>query len=102
MKQPYIKPTRRMHDSGYRCFEVGYIIKMDEKGRVVEKKVLGMGSDHIHQDYLSVIDGNPFSLNMDLTKDGYIRFFSYGKQLEWDSEFGLSSMGLTVSDSIKK
>jgi hypothetical protein len=93
---PYIKPTRYKHDSGFRCFEVGYILKMSDDNKVIKKKVLGCNSDHIHQDYIQVlIDRNPvYALNMDLTMDGYIRFFSHGHQLEWNFPMGLSSMGL--------
>lgn len=39
---PYIKPTRRKHDSGYRMFEVGYIFE-DEKTKIV----IGDTADHI-------------------------------------------------------
>jgi len=98
-KQPYIKPTRFVHDSGFRCFEVGYILKMSNKNTVEEKQVLGTGSDHIYQDYMMLIgETKPFCLNMDLTKDGYIRFFSHKEELCWDSDNGFSSMGLTVKN----
>ena len=88
IKQCYIKPTRYKHDSGFRCFEVGYILKMDYKNnKVVEKKVLGTGSDHIFQDYMMLIGESPrFRINMDLTCDGYIRIFSHGGQIVWDNE----------------
>lgn len=98
-KTPYIKPTRHVHDSGYRTFEVGYILEMDNKCKVKRKQVLGEYSDHIYQDYMMVIDGKqPFCLNMDLTMDGYIRFFCHGKQLKWeDDDFATSSMGLVLA-----
>ena len=98
IKQPYIKPTRYVHDSGFRIFEVGYILEMDNNNKVKRKQVLGRCSDHIYQDYMMLIgETKPFCLNLDLTKDGYIRFFSYGKELVWDDEMALSSMALKVN-----
>jgi hypothetical protein len=97
MMQPYIKPTRHVHDSGFRTFEVGYILEMTSKNTVAKKKVLGEYSDHIFQDYMMIVDKTPiFCLNMDLTMDGYIRFFAHSGELIWDSigDFATSSMGL--------
>lgn len=76
MKTPYIKPTRRVHDSGYRIFELGY---HDGDDNITK---LGECSDHIYQDYFSP----PFRWNMDLTKKGYIRFFSHDGDLRWKHE----------------
>ena len=102
MKTPYIKPNRHVHDSGYRCFEVGYILEMTEDRKVKEKQVLGEYSDHIYQDYMMLVgESKPFSINIDLTTDGYLRFFSHGKTLAWDYESGLSSMGLKVIKEIE-
>lgn len=100
-KQPYIKPTRFKHDSGFRCFEVGYILEMSDKNKVLKKEVLGRGTDHIYQDYMMMI-GNvkPFRLNIDLTMDGYIRFFVHDRELVWGSPFGSSSMSLKVADRL--
>lgn len=104
MRQPYIKPTRYIHDSGFFCFEVGYILKIDDKNRVTEKQVLGKGSDHIYQDYSMLSSKKePFSLNMDLTRDGHIRLFTHkeGKTLAWEDETCFSSMGLILVDKPK-
>lgn len=102
-KQPYIKPTRHVHDSGWRTFEVGYILEMKDN-KVSKKEVLGEYSDHIFQDYMMLVgETKPFCLNMDLTLDGYIRFFIHenNKILCWDSHgMAFSSMGLVVKDLI--
>ena len=73
----YIKPNRHIHDSGWRCFEVGYMT-LGEWNKVKDKLVLGDYSDHIQPfDYLDFKDGNVSSLNIDLTRDGYIRIHSH-------------------------
>ncbi len=100
-KTPYIKPTRRVHESGFRCFEVGYILKMSKDNKVAKKQVLGEYSDHIFQDYMMLTgETKPFCLNMDLTMDGYIRLFTHDKGdrvLCWDEDsFATSSMGLIL------
>ncbi len=69
---PYIKPTRYIHDSGFRCFEVGYCT-LGEK-RTEDALILGKCSDHI---------AIPASVNMDLTLDGYIRLFSFEDVIWW-------------------
>lgn len=97
MKTPYIKPTRKVHDSGFRMFEVGYCEMKNAK--VVNKRVIGLCSDHIHTDY-GVLTGNePFPISMDLTKDGYIRFWSSQGELAWFPEdFAISSMELVLKE----
>jgi len=97
MKTPYIKPTRKVHDSGFRIFEVGYCeIK---NARVVNKRVIGLCSDHVHTDYSVLIGNKPFSINMDLTKDGYIRLWSKQGELVWNMEdFAISSMELVLKE----
>jgi hypothetical protein len=98
---PYIKPTRYKHDSGFRTFEVGYILKMTDDNKVAEKEVLGSSSDHIYQDYgMLITNQKSFCINLDLTVDGYIRFFSHNDELEWESPYSLSSMGLRVKESL--
>jgi hypothetical protein len=71
----YIKPTRRVHDSGYRIFECGYHTTDDDV------QVLGTCSDHIRS-YEELM------LNMDLTRKGYIRIWSNKGDLEWDAWIG--------------
>lgn len=85
LKQCYIKPTRHVHDSGFRTFEIGYILEMDNKNRVKRKQVLGQHSDHIYQDYMNLVQGKHiYCLNFDLTMDGYIRIWSYEGQVVWE------------------
>lgn len=96
---PYIKPTRHVHESGFRCFEVGYR-KIGEDNRVSEKKVLGEYSDHIFTPS-SVLGRSVSQINIDLTKDGYIRFFSWEGLLKWSMEYALSSMELILERKSK-
>lgn len=89
MKTCYIKPTRYRHDSGYRTFEVGYVLEMKDR-KVEKKKVLGQYSDHIYTDFFAGIQNGgkqPFGINMDLTLDGYIRIWSHAGDLEWENGF---------------
>ena len=90
---PYIKPTRYVHDSGFRCFEVGYC-KIGKDNRVIDKKVIGIGTDHIWIENLTSSNRN-VDVNLDLTRDGYIRFFSKFP-LRWINEIPLSSMTIEV------
>ena len=95
LKQCYIKPTRHVHDSGFRTFEIGYILEMDNKNRVKRKQVLGQCSDHIYQDYMNLLEGKiVYCLNFDLTMDGYIRIFSHEGKVVWNDDMALSSAGL--------
>ena len=95
---PYIKPTRRKHDSGFRMFEVGYCT-LGKDNRLEAKRVLGETSDHIWVRSFEVLGDKPIqSLNIDLTMDGYIRFFCHdegsqkGYTLRWqDEDFTFSS-----------
>lgn len=93
----YIKPTRHKHESGYRTFEVGYC-DVDEKHNAVNIQIIGERSDHIYQDFMMIVgDIPPFSINMDLTNNGYIRLYCLDKyDLVWGDELGLSSMELTA------
>ena len=97
-KMCYIKPTRFKHSSGFRTFEVGYITKMSDDGKVLEKDVVTSGSDHIYQNYAALYDTKQaFGINMDLTNDGYIRIWGNGKkEVHWESDTGYSSMELTI------
>ena len=100
MECPYIKPTRRIHDSGYRMFEVGYCV--EKKPGKFEKRIIGRCSDHIWVRSIECMGELPIeSINIDLTRDGCIRFFindegkSKGCKLRWSDELGLSTMVLT-------
>ena len=98
---PYIKPTRRVHDSGYRCFEVGYC--WQENDDKFHSRSIGTHSDHIWIRAFDFLNDLPIdSINIDLTREGYIRFFVHdeGKskncELRWSSERGLSTMVLKL------
>jgi len=90
----YIRPNRRKHDSGWRCFEVGFITLKDN--RVDDKLVLSTGSDHLYLSYdQTLIQKLSIPLNMDLTLDGYIRLWCRQGIIEWESyQFCVSSAEL--------
>lgn len=81
---PYAKPTRRIHDSGFRMFEVGYILVDDTK-----KVVLYSGTDAISQDLGGLLRSEEkFLLRMDMNREGYIRFFTFEGALKWRNWVG--------------
>lgn len=84
MWQCYIKPNRYVHSSAYRCFEVGYCT-IDEHNKVDKKVVLNTYSDVIClYDLMSGITDHPsFEVNLDLTRDGYIRLFNFANDSHW-------------------
>lgn len=94
----FIKPNRHVHDSGYRCFTT-IIGKFNPKTlKVEESRELGTYSDHIDID----LHGSSFNrVNLDMTKDGYIRPFinEKGKRLVWmNEEFSVSSATILVKE----
>lgn len=89
----YFKKNKRKHDSGYGCFEVGY---MTERGcKMKEKLIIRNGTDHIWINDLSKKINN-FDLNLDVTLDGYVRIFSHTKKIKWEDGFAYSSMRFEV------
>lgn len=98
----YIKPTKRIHGSGYRCFEVGYLTVGDDK-KMKEKLVLNTYSDHIqlYNYNFEKVKGEMISdllPNLDLLLDGYIRIYKIGSQENywWGSlDFVVSSAQLS-------
>lgn len=90
----YMKPTRHIHDSGYRTFEVGYCTMDKTNRRISDKHILGQCSDHIWNWSYSN-DGLILQFNMDLTLDGYIRLFNDSKIIWWKSmDFVVSSAAI--------
>lgn len=84
----YIKPNRYVHDSGYRCFEVGYLTLKDDGKRSDEKLVLSTGSDHFwhHRGFLE--NTPPLEFSMDILLDGYIRLFPVeDKIFTWENSY---------------
>lgn len=90
----YIKPTRYVHESGFRCFEVGYLT-ISNDNRVKDKLVLSTGSDHIQ---LYEYFDNGIKPNLDLLLDGYIRIFPFDSNNYWwgSMDYVLSSAQLEV------
>ena len=86
----YIKKNRLKHDSGYGCFEVGYMT-IDENAKMQNKFIVGNYTDHIWFNK-TLKDLNIEIINIDVTLDGYIRFHSR-ERIKWDTDFGLSTMG---------
>jgi len=82
---PYFKQNRIKHDSGYRCFDMGYL--REKGGVVVESKLIGTCSDHI---YFSNIE--ELFVNFDIMHDGKIRIHNNFKQIRWMAPFTVSTM----------
>lgn len=80
---PFFKPNRLRHNSGYRCFDIGYIENLD--GNKSGKKI------HISRrtDHITVRNIEKFSLNFDVLDGGEIRFFN---GYRWQGDMSLSSM----------
>ena len=83
---PYVKQTRRKHDSGYRMFEVGYVNKNDTKDIIV----IGSCCDHV---WIRCKN----DVSCDILDDGRIRYFTNKIKnectLHWQiDEFCVSSM----------
>lgn len=77
--EPYFKPTTRVHSSGFRCFECGYL-QIGDKNEAVKKVVIATGVDHIMNFEWS---GRPQEIHLDLLKSGEIRIFNNGKRPYW-------------------
>jgi len=70
---PYIKPTKKIHSTGYRVFEVGTCVRKFGHARIESKIVYESRSDSILIDCKGCVQ-------LDLTKDGYICLFP---EFEW-------------------
>ncbi len=89
----YIKPTKKLHDSGYACFEVGYLTT---KGARMDKKLVLGYSDHIWgYNHTKGLQG----ISMDLLLDGYIRLWDMGNKgnLWWEGLTWVGSTAMLVS-----
>lgn len=78
--EPYLKPTRKVHDSGYRCFECGYLQLSESGNRAAKKIIIATYVDHI-SNYL--FPEKSVNLDFDLLRDGHIRVFSSRGNLYW-------------------
>ena len=72
-KIPYIKPLRKIHESGFRMIEYGYL--KDENGK--DKEIVGT--------YDVIWGDSSNKLHIDVTKDGYIRLLM---PLKWEKVSG--------------
>lgn len=83
MWECYIRPTRRMHESGYRCFEVGYGVF--DSGKNIKKIVLNKHSDVVHLYDLFGLHTRDINFHprLDLIKDGYIRLLPSDRPFRW-------------------
>jgi hypothetical protein len=95
----YIKPTRLKHESGFRCFELGYCT-IGNDNKVDKKFVLSNWSDHMHTDFMQLLGWGVVPLNMDLTLDGHIRIWGSEKHIvKWEGEgMVVSSVALTTKE----
>lgn len=87
----YIKPNRYKHESGFRCFEVGYMT-VGNDNKVEDKLILNLTSDHIQLYQYSDVKLKP---NLDLMLDGYIRIYNISSK----DNFWWGSMDFTVSSA---
>lgn len=89
--EPYFKPTTRVHDSGYRCFECGYL-QIGAKNKAVKKIVIATRVDNImNSDWSRVLQ----EIHLDLLKSGEIRIFNNVKRPYW-AILGFSDAHITA------
>lgn len=81
MWTPYFKPTTSRHDSGFRCFECGYLVMGFDK-KAAKKVIVGTNADNISSHSLGFM-GPAVGFQMDLLLDGNIRVFSHKTRLWW-------------------
>ena len=83
--EPYFRPSTRVHSSGFRCFECGYLQIGDDK-KAKKKIVLRTKVDHIATQYgLDFVRSTKINIDLDLLKDGNIRIFHHNDQLYWNA-----------------
>lgn len=75
----YVKPNKHIHESGFKCFEVGYLV-LNKARKVKKKLVLGEYVDLIQ---LYQYDSSMILPNLDQTADGYIRILAYDDNIYW-------------------
>lgn len=85
----YVIPTRRTHDSGYKCME---IIGENSNGY---KKKLATFSDVIDLD--NVFNKREWVLSMDIPECGVLRFFSHIGKFKVN-HYGISTFSFEIID----
>lgn len=85
MWECYIKPTTRAHESGFRCFEIGYGVF--NGGKIVKKVILSNYSDVVHLYDLFIrgaaFGSERFCPRLDLMAGGYIRLLPSANPFHW-------------------
>jgi len=89
--EPYFKPTARVHSSGFRCFECGYL-QIGDKNKAVKKVVIATGVDHIMN---FEWPGGAQENHPDFFKNGGKRIFNNVKRPYW-SILGFSDAHITA------
>lgn len=79
--EPYFRPTTKKHDSGFRCFECGYLVMGDDR-KAAKKVIIARGVDHISNWLFSPL-GEGAQFDMDLLCDGNIRIFNHKQPIFW-------------------
>lgn len=92
--EPYFRPTTRVHDSGFRCFECGYL-QIGDNNKAKKKVIIARGVDHI-TNWLFSLDNTAVPFDMDLLRDGNIRLFNCKQPIFWDIP-GFSDAGITAN-----
>lgn len=92
----YFKPNKRIHDSGYRCFEIGYCTLSKDGRRIKDKKILNQYCDHIWNLNFQNKEISYTPINLDVLLDGYIRVFDSHNTLWWGS-FGWTNSTTYIS-----
>lgn len=83
--EPYFRPSTRVHSSGFRCFECGYL-QIGDDNKAKKKIVLRTRVDHITTEYgLDFIRSTKINIDLDLLRDGNIRVFHHNDQLYWNA-----------------
>jgi len=85
----YIKPSKKTHeDTGFRCFEVGYLIVNKTGLKIKEKIILTKDCDSI-QTCGYPHENKVFLVRMDLLLDGYIRLWHNHNPIWWGDLYWL-------------
>ena len=92
--EPYFKPTARVHSSGFRCFECGYL-QIGDKNKAVKKVIIATRVDHIMNFEWLTTEHAPQEIHLDLLKSGEIRIFNNVKRPYW-SILGFSDAHITA------
>ena len=88
----YFKPLEELHDSGYKMIEVGYFDGS-------ERKPIGFCSDVINFGFFGSQE-MPKDLNIDISQDGCINFWSISDELKWQRPI-MSNAMVAIKEKMK-